>query len=329
MLRNNFRKKSSDEMEFPSSAEIIKLQGNKQNSLVSKKIDSESKIIEIKENEDTNLFFISVDGSQHSEVALEVTTEDFFKSKINSKLVVMHIYNDKMDHIYNFRNKKETVIENYATKLSRFGKSANFVVEDRKEDTVHPVEQVCKLAYYFKANYLISGYYGIKGPKGDNNELSKGVNYLLSYSMVPTIIFKDTPLREKKKNKGYSWLIVLDRQFKQAIRAFESFVQLIDAKKDFVHGLSLSDFNISSPDEFREPFMNEIQAKGIKNFDYEFISQIKPSSTIIAEKVNYGEVLFDFVVFYNNREKHRLEAANSDTTNIVKNCISSICFFNF
>jgi hypothetical protein len=324
------RQKNSltNEIEFPKTAEIVKLPSNESinQKLETKKIDSNSKVIEIKEHEDVLLFFISVDGSQHSEVALDVVTEEFFKK--DSKLVVMHIYNNKWDHIYNYRNKKETVMSYYATKASKFGKRANFVVEDRKEESVHSLEQVSKLSYYFKANYLVSGYYGIKGPKGDNNELSKGVNYLLGSSMGPTIIFKDTPLRSKKPNKGYNWLVVMDRQYKMAPKAFEAFTPLMDPEKDFVYGLTLSETYMNSEDEFKDPFMKEIENKEIKNYDYEFLVHSRATSQVVATKVNYGEINFDFVVFFNNRDKYRVDGANSDSTNIVKNCSCSICFLN-
>lgn len=326
MLRKRINQKS--EVEFPNTAEIVKITSNESlnHKLETKKIDSNSKVIEIKENEDVLLFFISVDGSQHSEMALDIVTEEFFKK--DSKLVVMHIYNNKWDHIYNYRNKKETVMSYYATKVSKFGKRANFVVEDRKEESIHSLEQVSKLSYYFKANYLVSGYYGIKGPKGDNNELSKGVNYLLGSSMAPTIIFKDTSLRCKKPNKGYNWLVVMDRQYKLAPKAFEAFTPLMDPETDFIYGITLSESYMNSEDEFKEPFMKEIENKNFKNYEYEFLVHSRETSKVVATKVNYGEIIFDFVVFYNNREKYRIDGANSDSNLIVKNCICSICFLN-
>jgi hypothetical protein len=306
-------------------AEIVNLQNN---MLKYKRFDSSSKLIQIRGNDTTNLFCVSVDGSDHSDRAFEIVTEEFYN--VGSKLLAMHVSNPDQDHEYNYKNKKETVMNFYAGKVAKIGGGANFVVEDRKEGLSHAVEQVMAFAMFFKANFLVSGYYGIKGPKGDNNELSKGVSYMLGYSTIPCIIIKDTLLRSKKSDIRHTWLVVLDRQFPNATKCFQTFSQLIDPITDLVSGLTIDTMDSSSSsDDFKDLFMKEIEDRGIVNYTYERKFSSKSPSAIVCDKVNDGDVEYDFVIFMNNRNKHRTDGANSDVINIVKNCSSSVCFYNF
>jgi hypothetical protein len=331
MIGGLVKKASEDRINaLGDDTELVSLEDKKADDNDSLKISTqkitESKKLIIKD-EDQVLFCISVDGSQHSEMAFDVTTQEFLNKA--SKLLVIHVYNEKMNHLYNYNNKKDTVIQNYINKLMIFSTISNFIVEDRNQKAVHALEQVNKQCVKYKANYLISGYYGIKGQKAENKELSKGVDYLLSYSRVPTIVFKDITLRADTKTKGYNWLVIFDKQFNNTIRCFKAFLPLINPEKDFVFGLTLVP-NPNMNDDIKEEFLKEVEGNGISNYKYECNSYIRAPSVIITEKINYGEVLYDFVVFYNNREKYRNEGANtSDITNIVTKSNCSICIYNF
>jgi hypothetical protein len=194
------------------------------------------------------------------------------------------------------------------------------------------LEQVNKQAINLKANYFIVGYYGIKGPKGDNQELSKGIDYLLSETRIPTILIKDTPLRSVKEGKGYKWLFVFDKQYHNVFRVFKTFHKLIDVEKDYVYGLTLLPINSDGKNKFddvKEDFMEEMTKMNIKNFDYETVSYSKLPSSIINDKINFGTINFDFLVFYNNTEKYKNERKSSDMTNIISKSNCSICFFNY
>jgi hypothetical protein len=305
-------------------AEIVNLQNN---MLKYRRFDSSSKLIEIRDSEQTNLFCVSVDGSDHSEKAYEMVTEEFLKP--GSKILVMHVSSPDQDDKCSFKNKKETVTNTYATKVAKLAGRVNFVVEDKKENMGHALEQVMAFGMFFKANYLVTGYYGIKGAKGDNNELTKGVNYLLGYSTIPAMIIKDTEIRSKKTSNRHSWLFVFDRKLPNAVKCLQAFSQLIDPLNDLVHGLTVDTNSSTGTDEFKEQFFKEIEDKGIINYQYECVSTTKGASAIVCQKVNEGDIQYDFVVFTNNRQKHRTEGEKSDVVNIVKNCSSSVCFYNY
>jgi len=327
MLRDNkLERESSESSELIYEAELVE-QNKDSTGLFLRKLKTTSSL-QLKDSL-TNLFTISVDGSSHSEIALEVVMQEFLGAQ--SKLIVAHIYSKRMNESYNYKNKKETVVDTYSNKIMSLGNRARFVVEDRTEGIVHSLEQVKNLAMHVQSNFLVCGYYGIKGPKGDNNELTKGVNYLLGNSRIPTIIFKDTPLRSKKPSKGYSWLVVLDKRMIKPIRCFQNFSCLINPDKDLVSGLTLMNEyqDTKNDDDLKEQFLTEIENNGIQNFNYECVNYPKTPSTIISEKVNYGDINFDFVVFLYNRERHKNEGSNSDVSSIVKMTNCTLCFLSY
>jgi len=104
---------------------------------------------------------------------------------------------------------------------------------------------------------------------------------------------------------------------------------IINKEKDFIFGLTLLPSIGSQSDDMQEDFMNIIKKNKIQNYEYDCITYTKPPSSIINDKINFGKIHYDFVVFYNNREKHRNEGVNSDINNIVTKSSCSICFYNF
>ena len=270
-------------------------------------------------------FCISVDGSQHSEQAFEIVTEDLMKK--HDKLIIIHIYNTQMDERYNYANKKETVIENYSSKLLRYEKSnVSFFHEDRVSK-IHPLEQVNRICTNNKATYLICGYYGIKGPRGDNKELSKGLDYLLNYSTIPTIFIKEKTLRINKPDKQFKWLFVFDREYTYCYSILTKFLPLVDKEKDKVSGLTLIPSWVNN-DTIKKDFMDDMEKYKIKNFEYDQKEYFKNPSNMVNTRVNFGNELYDFVVFYNCPEKHKDEGISIDVLNILTKCCSNICYVN-
>lgn len=283
-----------------------------------------TKTIVIEESD--TLFCISVDGSVHSEYAFDMIASDFLNT--TSKLLVVHIFNSKMDDLYNYNNKKETIVSKYNLKLNQFnlGNVANFILEDRVAK-LHALEQVQKISTTFGSDFFISGYYGFKGPKGDNKELSKGVDYLLGYINIPCLIVKEPSLRSEKQNGGYNWLFVFDKQYANAIKCLKKFLPLIHKYKDTVYGIGLYP-NYMAYDDIEKDFKDVIDQEGIMNFEYEPVTYNKPVSTIISDRVNFGNIRFDFVIFYNNPDKHRSNPQGSDSVQMVLRCNANIGFIN-
>lgn len=270
------------------------------------------------------VFAICIDGSAHSSYAFDLVTTQFFKP--TSKLLVTHIFSNELDKYYNYQNKKDTVLYSYSARLIPFKENSNFVVENR-ESKIHALEQVLRIATNRECNYLFLGYWGIKGPKGSNEELSKGISFALSYATLPVIMVKELTSRKEKKTGGFRWCFIMDKQYANCVRTLRAFSELIDPEKDFVYGLTLLPPYINFDINKRE-FMDELKMRGIKNFEYVSEEYKKEPGKLILEKVNHELEPFDFVVIYNNSNKHRNDPTTNENVDIIKICASNICFVN-
>jgi hypothetical protein len=323
MIKRTLTKKDEEDSKVSDEFQMIHVIGKKE--VRTQKISS-NKNLHFVVDPSAKVFCISVDGSKHSESAFNLISGDFLGLK--STMLVIHIYNEKKNEEFNHKNKKDTIIETYGLKMVNYP-SSKFMIENRIENTVHPLEQVHNYGLLFQANYLVSGYFGIKGPKGEYKELSKGINYLLGNGRIKTMIIKDTVPRSQKLTKGYKWLIFMDKKYTGPSKCFLAFSELIDPERDFVYGLTLKESLQSDVDDVQDEFIEEIKKRGIKNFAYEFASYDKVPSKIVEQKVNFEESGFDFLVMYNNRDKYLKEGENSDIVNIITNCLCSICIYNF
>jgi hypothetical protein len=323
MIKRTLTKKDVEDSKVSDEFQMVHVIGKK--DVRTQKIAS-NKNLQYVVDPSAKLFCISVDGSKHSESAFNLISGEFLGLK--STMLVIHIYNEKKNHEFNHQNKKETIIETYGFKMVNHP-SSKFMIENRIENTVHPLEQVHNYGLLFQAHYLVSGYFGIKGPKADYKELSKGIDYLLGNGRIKTIIIKDTLPRSEKSTKGYKWLIFMDKKYSGPSKCFQAFSELIDPERDYVYGLTLKEALQNENDDVQDDFMQEIKNRGIKNFAYEFGSYEKVPSKVVEDKVNFGDFGFDFLVMYNNRDKYLKEGESSDIVNLVKNCLCSICIYNF
>ena len=60
------------------------------------------------------VFCIGIDGSEHSDFALNLLLKEFLGK---NKILVVYVFDSSLEDIVNFRNKKETVINKYTTIL--------------------------------------------------------------------------------------------------------------------------------------------------------------------------------------------------------------------
>ncbi len=273
------------------------------------------------------LFCVSVDGSIHSDFSFDLVTENYMFPY--TKLLCIHVFNSKIDSILNYSNKKTTILEKYANKIEKFKKQSHFVTEDRMSKT-HALEQAARLAESYLANYLVCGWQGMKGPRGDNKEQIIGHEYLLSSSKTPVMIVREETLRSKKEGEKLKWLVVLDKQFTYTNRCFTTFTPLIDPEKDIVHGLGFYPYSTIGTDTLEEQFLGTVKKFGIKNFEYEALSYggKKLLFNYVIEKLNFGNVNYDFVLIYNNSGKFKSEPEQNDASNIIKGTTTNVCFVN-
>jgi hypothetical protein len=273
------------------------------------------------------LFCIDVDGSKHSDFAFEMVTENFLFPY--TKLLCIYVYNSKLDSILNYNNKKTTVLEKYASKIEKFKKQSHFVTEDRVSKT-HTLEQAERLAENYNANFLVCGYQGLKGPRGDNKEQEIGTDYLLSASKTPVMIVREETKREKKKDGVFRWLVIMDRQYTYTAKAFSSFIPLIDASKDFVHCFGGYPNSVSGTDVLEDQFKKLCEKNGIKNSTYEpVIYSLKKSlAQLVIETINFGDTIYDFVIIYNNSGKFKADPDSNDASNIIHGTTTNVLFVN-
>ena len=122
-------------------------------------------------------------------------------------------------------------------------------------------EIIARIANKNKCDYLFLGYNGLKTANFLVKNIKKGIDYLLRESNMPTVIFKDKYFRGVK-NKGYKWLIVMDRASSDCFKVFDFFLPLMDLSKDFIYGLTLLPRYISF-DDIKKQFDEKMKSIGI------------------------------------------------------------------
>lgn len=275
--------------------------------------------------EDEMIICVCVDGSAHSDYSFDIAVKDFNNLK-NVKFIVCHIYNSAMDDMYNFQNKKDTVIEKYSQILLNYSEEKfKFITED-KSSKIHALEQILNIGKEYNIKFLVTGYYGIKGQRGSNIELTKGVDYLLEVSKVPTILMKFKTSREASKEKRFRWLFIFDKQYFNCFSTFHTFLPLI-SKSDYIYGLGLMPTYINY-DDIKGQFEVHCKKNKINDHEYESYIYCNMPTKYVLDKINFQNNNFDFVVFYNNPSKYRNDPESVDFMEIIKKAGSNICFLN-
>ncbi|MFM7852898.1 MAG: hypothetical protein ACKO96_13510, partial [Flammeovirgaceae bacterium] len=173
-----------------------------------------------------------------------------------------------MDEFYNYQNKKDTVISTYKDKIISLESQALFHFEDKSIEN-HALEQIMRIGTQYKADFLIVGLFGIKGPRSDKMELTKGVNYLLGNSKMPVILIQENVMRLYKEKKSLKWLFVFDRQYTYCKKIMNTFFPLVN-KDDLVYGLTLLPQTIHF-DDIEKEFNEEVESLEFTNIKYEKI----------------------------------------------------------
>jgi hypothetical protein len=198
---------------------------------------------------------------------------------------------------------------------------------DDKSSEIHPLEQTHSLALEKKSNFLICGFTGMKGPRGDNMELTKGIDYLLKNCRVPFILIKDKTIRKERKDEKYRWLCVIDSEIQNTQKAFETFLPLIETEKDEVTVISA--IKHEGQFDFNETLFNDIvKENSILNYTYEPVLIEKSLSLIINKRINFDENPYDFLILLNNRSLYSNELEKNSNFSIIGNSKCNICVLN-
>ena len=290
--------------------------------------------ISVRLSKEENILCLSVDGSQTSKDAFEIILTEFLPYIHNSVLICPHIYNGDQDEKFNWRFQKANVLEYYKTRLttSLADYQGYLIIQDRDENKMHEIEQSYKIAEMNECKYFFCGYEGLREQALKKARIDVGIEYLLGESKIPVIIMKDNKKRGNK-NKGYHWLLIMDKSNSDCYRVLDLFLPLIDKENDKIFGLTLMPHFVQNDTDVKKHFydkMSELNFKEKIQFDYAAKQYNTDPIKILIEFVNHNsEQFFDFVIFLNNPMKFKAQKQECDTFKYVKLLYANIGFCNY
>ena len=290
--------------------------------------------ISVRISKEENIICLSVDGSQTSKDAFEIILTEFLPFIHNSVLICPHIYNGDQDEKFNWRFQKANVLEYYKTRLttSLADYQGYLIIQDRDENKRHEVEQSYKIAEMNECKYFFCGYEGLREQALKKARIDVGIEYLLSESKMPVIIMKDNKKRGSK-NKGYQWLLIMDKSNGDCYRVLDLFLPLIDKENDKIFGLTLMPHFVQNDEDVKKHFYDKMKDLNFKEkiqFDYAAKQYNSDPIKILIEFVNHNsEQFFDFVLFLNNPMKFKAQKQECDTFKYVKLLYANIGFCNY
>ena len=279
-----------------------------------------------------HILCLVVDGYEISKESYEIVINEFLPRIKNSVLIACYIYNNIHDEEYNWRHQKQYIIEYYKTRLttSLSDDKGYLIIQDKNPNCVHEVEQIYKIAQRNNFEYFIIGYNALKGPTLKPRNIPKGLDYLLSESRVPTFIMKDKLLRGQK-NKGYKWLLIMDRSSSDCFKVFDHFLPFMDIEKDFIYGLTLIPPYVNF-DDIKRQFYERLKEVGFDEEEqcgYESQQYTTRYASFVREFVNHSTLhYFDFVLFYNNPDKYKIQRTESESLKLLEYINANIGFVN-
>ena len=290
--------------------------------------------ISVRISKEENILCLSVDGSQTSKDAFEIILTEFLPFIHNSVLICPHIYNGDQDEKFNWRFQKANVLEYYKTRLttSLADYQGYLIIQDRDANKMHEIEQSYKIAEMNECKYFFCGYEGLREQALKKARIDVGIEYLLGESKIPVIIMKDNKKRGNK-NKGFQWLLIMDKSNFDCYRVLDLFLPLIDRQNDKIFGLTLMPHFVQKDEDVKKHFydkMKELNFKEKEQFEYAAKQYNTDPIKILIEFVNHNsEQFFDFVLFLNNPMKFKSQKQECDTFKYVKLLFANIGFCNY
>lgn len=276
---------------------------------------------------DEKIITLQVDGSEHSKFALNMICEEFLK---NFFVHCVHISDSAHDEKFNWRYKKQFVVEYFNAKLKTLNPNQSAMsLEEMDKKKALQIDQVYQIAKKNKSSYLFCGYFGLRTQTLQVEAFNKGVGFLLTEPRIPIVMIKEQNLRGTK-NVGFKWLLLMDRASSLCFKSLESFIPLIDLNVDFIFGLTMLPPYIAN-DDVKPRFLNRMAELNLKENQYAYFAQQydrSPSDFSINFVNHNSEHYFDFVIFYNNPDKYKIEKEKSESTIFINKLAANICFVN-
>ena len=309
-----------------------------QETLNKKKLQQEAeekkyKNITVRIAKEETILCLAIDGSINSREAFDILATEFLNRLKNSVLICPHIYDENLDSQFNWRFQKSNVIDYYKNKiLSMLSDYQGYlIIQDRDTNKCHEIEQAYKIAELNECKYFFCAFEGLREQKLKKSRIDIGLEFLLKESRIPIFIMKDNKKRGVH-NKGYKWLLVMDRSLSDAIKVFDLFLPVIDFELDTIQGLTLLPSYISK-DDVKDSFYKKMEEIGFvenKNFTYMCQSYVNKQSEWLTDYINHNDVdFFDFVIFLNNPQKSKSQGEDCETFKFLKNICANLCFCNY
>lgn len=282
------------------------------------------------------IFALNVAGSVDSEYAFEIATKRFAPMNDNQKFIFAYIYSSpEQDKTHNYRNKKDIIMASYQNSMRSLDIDRFFFFgeEQNSKNYSHTIQQVEKLCDKHAASYMLTGFNSLKGPKGDNKLLEKGLQIMLKSQRTPFIVIKESSFQKPESSlEGLTWLFVFDKINTKCFNSFKKFVPLIDFSKDKVCGYTLIP-NSNPFDDIEPLFLKEVSSRNIAKYEYDFQRYNDEAQLYANKKVNFGLTRYDFVVLYNNIfytefSKNIVEKQMISNMHIILGASSNICVMN-
>lgn len=277
------------------------------------------------ENPKGKLVSFLVSGNQSSESSFNLITQEYFRDASCFQILGIYICDEKNNSNFNYANAKETVLSLYSSKFIGTEHLNNFIYDLKVTES--GFDEALYLATGNKSDFFAIGYDSLKGPTGYNKYQEMNIDILLSRSAIPIMLIKENTPRKAKKNKGYNWFILFDHSYINCFKAFITFSELIDKENDFVFGFGSYPSYITF-DVYQKQFIEFCEENGIQNYAYESDSYVKKVSEAALERVNYSTTHYDFIVFYNNADRHSKDKENSQSLRILRKAQANVCFIN-
>jgi hypothetical protein len=292
---------------------------------------------------DNIIFTLYVTGSEDTDYSYKLLTKNFSNVSDNHKSVFIYIVpNNQDDQTYNYKNKKETIMNKYLVEMRNLDFDRFFFSPEISRPKEYPnnLSQYYKFCCQIPFSFSLFGFKGLRGPKGDLCELEKNIRFLMKYHKQPFILNK-IDLFEKKqtieivteeKIKSYSWLFVFDTINSNCFKCFTSFSHLIDFKKDIINAITLLPPHVLE-DNIKPLFTKELNNRGIEKFIYTQELYESEASAIVKKKINFESEHYDFVVIYNSinngdMNKVNFKKQNESNFQIIRECLTNICVTN-
>ena len=298
-------------------------------------------------------YCVSVDGSKHSDYAIELVLTAFFKK--GDKLNVVHIMNTDSNRINPYDYEVHKVLDHY---INTNGKSIakrdyHTFCLPRAKDTKHSLQQTMMNALEQHSNILFVGFKGTKTsqitdsnfPKDHRNltmsnkfipniarnkELTKGILYILELPVLPlpTVIVKEVSRRENKETKGFTWCFCI-KDFNSSWVQFKNSLVFLNLEVDSIKGVHVKTESGRYDPKLEEKFIEVCKQKGVKHFSFTYLDRTPNKGYSIGVElsnvINFGEEYVDFVVcHYNNHSYYYIE--NHPLYDIIMNVECNVVF---